>query len=95
MFVETITQPADEWRYWTGRLRVVDDPPAALVASIAWARDDGTITNVQVWDSPAAVGDFYLERVRAVVESDGEPEHKPSRHGEPVHVYVRCEQQGT
>ena len=56
---------------------------------------DGTITNVNVWDSPAAVGEFYLERVRAIVEADGEPEHKPIRHGEPVHVYVRCEQQGT
>jgi hypothetical protein len=95
VFVETITQPTAEWRYWTGRLRMLDDPPAALVASIAWEPGDGTITNVNVWDSPAAVGDFYLERVRAIVEADGEPEHKPIRHGEPVHVYVRCEQQGT
>ena len=90
MFVETITQPAAEWRYWTGQLPLLDDPPAALVASIAWEPGDGTITNVNVWDSPAAVGDFHLERV----EADGEPEHKPIRHGEPVHVYVRCEQRG-
>ena len=95
MFVETITQPAAEWRHWIGQLRLLDDPPTALVASIAWEPGDGTITNVNVWDSPEAVGDFYLERVAAIVEADGEPEDKPIRHGEPVHVYVRCEQQGT
>jgi hypothetical protein len=95
VFVETITQPAAEWRHWTGQLRLLDDPPAALVASIAWEPGDGTITNVNVWDSPGAVGDFYLERVAAIVEADGEPEDKPIRHGEPVHVHVRCAQQGT
>mgnify|MGYP001787553655 FL=1 len=90
-FVETITAPEVERHSWMARLRMLTDPPDALVSTIAWHSGDGTITCVNVWDTPDAVGDFYLERVRAVIEADGEPANKPERRGEPVAVYVRHE----
>ena len=31
----------------------------------------------------------YLERVRPIVEVEGEQEHKPQRHGEPLAIYLR------
>lgn len=81
MFVETITQP-----------REAPDalgPPSALAASIAWYAGDGMVTPVNVWDAPGAVSDFSMERVLPLVEVEGEPVHKPQRHGEPVAVYLR------
>jgi hypothetical protein len=89
MFVETITAPRDEWEHWTERLRVQADPPAALVASVAWVGSDGLVTALNVWDSPEAVADFYVERVGAIVQSEGEPLNKPQRHGAPLAVYIR------
>ncbi len=89
MFVETIRSTKEQYRHWDERLQLSDHPPPALVANIAWANSDGTITAVHVWDTPQAVGDFYLERVRLVVEAEGEPADKPVRHGTPVHVYLR------
>jgi hypothetical protein len=89
MFVETITAPRAEWERWTDRLRIFADPPPALVSSVAWASGPDTVTNVNVWDTPAAIADFYVERVEAVIESDGAPSHKPARHGEPLAVYMR------
>ena len=89
MFVETITAPREEWEAWTEKLRVMSDPPAALVAIVAWVGKDGLVTALNVWDSPEAVGDFYVERVGAIVQSQGEPANKPQRHGEPIAVYIR------
>jgi len=89
MFVETITQPEDEWREWNGRLRLYSVAPPGLRVAIAWRVKDGTITSVHVWDEPSAVGDFYLARVREVVEELGEPSAKPVRRGEPVELFVR------
>jgi hypothetical protein len=89
VFVETITAPRDEWERWTERLRVVSDPPPALVASVAWLGADGLVTALNVWDSPDAVAAFYVERVGAIVQSEGEPPNKPQRHGTPLAVYVR------
>ena len=65
------------------------DPPGALAASIAWDAGDGMVTMLNVWDPPGAVSDFYMERVLPLVQAEGEPEHKPQRHGEPVAVYLR------
>ena len=90
MFVETVTAPRAEWQRWTERLRLFTDPPPTLVSSVAWASDPDTVTNVNVWDTPSAVADFYLERVEAVVEAEGPPPHKPVRHGSPVAVYLRA-----
>jgi hypothetical protein len=89
MFCETITAPREEWERWTERLRITSEPPDALIASIAWLGKDGQVTSANVWDSPQAVGDFYLERVGPIVQSEGEPLNKPERHGEPLAVYVR------
>jgi hypothetical protein len=89
VFVETITAPRDEWERWTERLRLVSDPPAALVASIAWLGADGLVTALNVWDSPDAVADFYVERVGPIVQAEGEPPNKPQRHGTPLAVYIR------
>lgn len=89
MFVETITQPEDEWNHWNEKLRVYTDPPSALVASIAWNNGDGTISALNLWDDPSKIAELYIERVLPIVETEGEPEHKPVRHGEPVAVYLR------
>jgi hypothetical protein len=89
MFVETITTPRDEWDRWNERLRMLADPPAALIASIAWQTGDGEVTSVNVWESPEAVADFFIERVRPLVEAGGEPATKPMRHGVPLAVYLR------
>jgi len=89
MFVETITSPRDEWERWTERLRLLSEPPAALVASIAWQTKDGNVTSVSVWDSPEAVADFFMERIRPFVEAEGSPDTTPTRHGDPIAVYLR------
>jgi hypothetical protein len=90
MFVETVTAPREEWERWTENLRFVTDPPAALVATVAWVGADGLVTALNVWDSAEAVSDFYVERVHAVVQAEaGEPHSKPTRHGEPLVVYIR------
>jgi hypothetical protein len=89
MFIQTITQPRDEWQTWSERLAVYDDPPEALVAAISWDAGDGMVTQLNVWDSPAAAGDMYMKRTAAVIEELGEPSGKPQAHGEPVAVYLR------
>jgi hypothetical protein len=89
MFVETITAPREEWESWTERLRVHSEPPDALVASIAWSAEEGMVTSVNVWDTPEAVADFYIERVGPIAQAEGEPANKPKRHGKPIAVYIR------
>jgi hypothetical protein len=89
MFVETITAPAEEWESWTERLRMLSDPPPALVASIAWNAGEGRVSSVNVWDSAGAVADFFLERVQPILGADGAPTMTPTRHGEAVAVYLR------
>ena len=44
MFIETIVLPRREWERWHERLRFLDDPPEALIASIAWDSGDGEVT---------------------------------------------------
>jgi hypothetical protein len=89
MFVETVTAPREVWHYWTDRLRLFSDPPDALLASIAWDAGDGNISAVNVWDSPSAVADFFLERVQSVVAAEGKPDYVPVRRGTPVASYFR------
>ena len=38
---------ARSWERWHERLRLLDDPPEALVASIAWESADGEVTGVK------------------------------------------------
>jgi hypothetical protein len=89
MFVETITADRDEWTRWSLSLRVATDPPTALVASIAWDSGNGTVTAVNVWDSPEAVADFFVERVHPTLSELGEPASRPVRHGQPLAFYAR------
>jgi hypothetical protein len=89
MFVETIVLPRPEWERWQEGLRLSTDPPEPLIASIVWDSGDGEVTGVNLWESPAAVADFFVERVGPFVEAEGEPTNKPQRHGEPVAVYLR------
>ena len=91
MFVERITAPREDFEQWYERLRMDADPPPALAASIAW-ESDGLVTCVNVWDSPEAIADFYLARVRPLVEAEGEPEHKPQRLGQAIRAYLRQSQ---
>jgi hypothetical protein len=89
MFVESVTAPREIWQHWSNRLRLLSEPPAALVATVAWDTGDGSITSLNVWDDASAIGDFYLERVQAVVQAEGQPDYKPVRHGNPVAAYFR------
>ena len=89
MFVETIVLPRREWERWHERLRLFSDPPEALIASIAWESGDGEVTGVNVWETPRAIADFFMERVQPFVEAEGEPANKPTRRGEPLAFYQR------
>jgi hypothetical protein len=89
MFVETIALPREEWERWHERLRYATDPPEALVATIVWDSGEGQVKGVNLWETPKAIADFYLERVRPIVEAEGETTSKPKRHGEPLAVYLR------
>ena len=89
MFIETIVLPRRDWERSNGRLRFVDDPPEALIASIAWDSGDGEVTGVNVGETPGAIADVFMERVGPFVEAEGEPPNKPQRRGEPLAFYLR------
>jgi hypothetical protein len=89
VFIETVKAPRDEWERWTERIGVLNDPPGALVASIAWESSEGQVTQVNVWDNPGAVADFFMKHVLPIIEVDGEPANKPQRHGEPLAIFLR------
>jgi hypothetical protein len=89
MFVEAVSAPREEWEHWNERLRMLSDPPAGLVAAIAWDAGEGQIAAVSLWETPEAVADFFMERTRAIVEAEGEPANKPQRQGKPIAVYLR------
>jgi hypothetical protein len=91
MYVETVTAPRDVWQQWTTRLQLFSEPPSALVATVAWEVGDGMITAVNVWDSPSAIADFFVERIQPVIEADGPPDYKPVRHGNAVAAYFRAQ----
>jgi hypothetical protein len=89
MFVETIVAPREEWESFTNRIRLFSEPPPALMAALAWDGGEGRVAQVNLWDEPSAVADFFIERVMPVVDRDGEPSSKPARHGPPVAFYFR------
>ena len=89
MFVETIVLPRPEWERWHESLRLSADPPEALIVTISWESGEGEVTGVNVWETPQAIADFFLERVQPFVEAEGEPSSKPQRRGEPLAFYVR------
>ena len=61
----------------------------AKIKAVPTGIDHGTVTAVNVWDSPEAVADFFIERVQPTLATLGEPGSKPVRHGKPVAFYVR------
>jgi hypothetical protein len=61
----------------------------ARISAIAWDSGDGEVTGVNVWDTPGAIAEFFIERVGPFVEAEGEPTNKPRRHGEPLAFYIR------
>ena len=88
MFIERVTTTRADFELWDARLRMVTEPPPALVASVAW-ESDGEVTCINVWDSPDAIADFFMERVRPLVEAEGPPANKPERLGHAIRAYVR------
>jgi hypothetical protein len=46
-------------------------PELAGIASVAWDSVDGEVTGVNVWETPGAIADFFMERVRSFVEAEG------------------------
>lgn len=90
MFVETIAAPRAEWERFTERIRLFSEPPVALAAAIAWDEGDDHVMQVNLWDEPSAVADFFIERVMPVLERDGQPSSKPARHGPPIASYLRA-----
>ena len=88
MFIERVTASRGDFELWDARLRMVTEPPPALVASVAW-ESDGEVTCINVWDSPEAIADFFLVRVRPFVEAVGPPRNKPERLGHAIRGYVR------
>ena len=91
VFVERVTLPRAEWEEWSGRLRLLTEPPAALVASFAWQSEDDTITSINVWDSASDIADFFLDRAQPIVETEGPPSRKPERLGDAISAYVRSD----
>lgn len=89
MFVEQVTLPRAEWEEWTGRLRLLAEPPSTLIACFAWPSEDDTITSINVWDSASDVADFFLDRAQPVVETYGPPSRKPERLGDAIRAYIR------
>jgi hypothetical protein len=89
MFVETIALPRAEWERWHQLLGYSEDPPEALVASVVWDAGNDQVEGVNVWDTPKAIADFFLERVGPIVQAEGEPSSKPQRRGEPLAFYLR------
>ncbi len=89
MFVETVTSTRELWEAISEGTRIVTEPPEALVVSVAWDAGEGRVTVLNVWDTPGAIADFYVEPFRPLIEEVGEPADKPKRHGEPLAVYIR------
>jgi hypothetical protein len=89
MFVETMTSSRTFWETMSERVRLTADPPPALVLSVAWDAGDDRVTVLNVWDTPGAIADFYVERSGPVLAEIGEPPDKPKRHGEPLAIYIR------
>jgi len=89
MFVETITSDREQWEMLDRKIRMRDEPPDGLVASITWDAGDGRVTMLNVWEQPGQIADFYVERAAPVFAEIGQPTGTPKRHGEPVAVFIR------
>lgn len=89
MFAETVTIPCTHAQAVWDRSRIFSEPPAGLLAAIAWESGRDNVTTVMVWETPAARGDFAAERMVPLYEAGvlGEEHGHPERVT-PVQVYV-------
>jgi hypothetical protein len=89
MFAETITIARSQAQAVWDHSRLFSEPPAGLLAAIAWESGGDDITSVMVWETPAARGDFAAERMVPLYEAGilGEAHGHPERVT-PVQVYV-------
>lgn len=90
MFVETIDSERDEWEQWEERLGLGENPPDGLVLHLVWDAGGGRVGQLNVWDTPDKVSDFYVERARHVIAELGEPKGKPHRHGSALVFFMRA-----
>lgn len=88
MFVETITMPRDRWDHFSGTSELVTDPPDGLLALVSYEEGTDDVTVVHVWDTPAARGDFAVERVMPRFTEEELAVGGPDRRT-PVDTYIR------
>lgn len=90
MFMEIVTGSRREAALVEENSRMFADPPAGLLAAVAWESGDDDVTTLMVWETPKAHGDFSFERMMPLFESGvmSEVKGKPERLT-PVKVYLR------
>lgn len=69
MFMETITAPIVEWNLVNEKSRLTDDPPAGLIAHVAWESGPDEVTAVMVWETASQRGDFAVEVMMPLFQS--------------------------
>jgi len=90
MFVHTITGTRAEFESSHQLLGIAEDPPDALLASIAFASGDDEVTIVNVWETPGDLAQFFVDRIAprtggAGLNGDNTP------RGEPLFFWTRGE----
>lgn len=90
MFIETVTLARAQAEAVWEHSRIFSEPPDGLMAAIAWETGAGEVTSVMTWETPAARGDFAMERMMPLYESGTLGEE----HGHPqpvtaVNVFLR------
>lgn len=90
MFTEIVTTSRAVADRVLAGSRLVSDPPAGLLAAIAWESGTDRVSLLMVWDTPAARGDFSFERMVPLLRSAefADVTDKPQRVA-PVEVYLR------
>jgi hypothetical protein len=63
MFVQTVTSTRAEYEAALRLLEFDTNPPATLVATVAFSSGDDEVTLVNVWESPGAMAEFFVERI--------------------------------
>jgi hypothetical protein len=89
MFAETITIARPSIQAVWDHSRFFTEPPAGLLAAIAWESGGDDVTTVMVWETPAARGDFAAERMVPLFEAGvlGEEHGHPERVT-PIQLFV-------
>lgn len=84
--VTTSRDAAEEvWR----EARLLDDPPSALLALLAWEEGE-QVTTVSVWESAASRGQVAADRVMPLFEQGLLDERHGSPHPvAPIRIYLR------